>query len=281
MEFIAMNKVVSYSIVRFLPYARREEFVNIGVVAYCEQAQWFDFRLVSKNKVRRVHECFPTLTESHLFSKTIGYLEDELLRVKQMLSGVAYGGLQIFQEVVRPKDGLIQFSRVKATLQKKDQSFDLLLQSLFNELVAFDSEDYQGNRHEQLLETRFKQQVLATHELGKYYRRQALVNESLGVKATLPFYNADDNKSIKTLSFAGRATADKVTNHAFTWLANIEKLTSASLIQPKKHLVVYENTSPKLSDVVQFNMDILRQRGVMVAHEQDIDYVNDFLVSSI
>ena len=52
--------VCNYAPLHFMPYRETGEFVNMGVVVFCPEIDWVDFRLEMR-RTKRVHGFFPEL----------------------------------------------------------------------------------------------------------------------------------------------------------------------------------------------------------------------------
>jgi hypothetical protein len=114
-----MTKLVcNYPTVRFLPYREIGEFVNIGVVAYCPQIDFFDFRLAERQS-RRVTDFFPEL-DRRVFVDAVQALKRELNRYRN--KGKLFSecrdiserdvkkGLEVFQALMQRRESLLHFA---------------------------------------------------------------------------------------------------------------------------------------------------------------------------
>jgi len=272
-----MKKTLKYSLIRFIPYARREEFVNIGVVGQCVQTGELAFVLNDARKTKRVHAFFPTLKGKELFKDVLRLAEDELLRIQEFMPQ-SNNKQALFNEVVKPKDGLLQYSTVRVKFLTNGQTVRQALEALNQDLVSFESETYKSQNHDAELVKSFKTTVLAARQLDKVYREKCLEQKEFGVKATLPFYESEHFTSIKPLSFAGYDQANKVTEHALNWIAHLNGLMGAQLLEPQKHLIVYEESAKlELKTALNFALDQFERLDVMVANSQDTQTIGRFL----
>lgn len=272
-----MKKTLKYSLIRFIPYARREEFVNIGVVGLCEQTGELAFVLNDVRKTGRVHGFFPTLKGKNLFKEVLRLAEDELLRVQKFMPQ-STNKQALFSEVVKPKDGLLQYSTIRVKFLADGQTLQQALAVLNQDLVSFESENYTSQNHDAELARIFKKTVLAARQLDQVYKEKRLVREEFGVKATLPFYESGHLTSIKPLSFSGYDQANKVTEHALNWMTHLNGLMGADLLQPEKHLIVYDDSAkPELKPALNFALKQFEKLNVKVANSQDSQTIGQFL----
>ena len=115
-----MKLACNYAVVRFLPYAATEEFVNVGVVLHCAATAYLDFRLAKKWS--RVTEFFPELDTAlyrnalQMFRLDLGSLKEATgtNHPQQLVMEDTIGGYDtIFRELVRPRESLFRFGGVR------------------------------------------------------------------------------------------------------------------------------------------------------------------------
>lgn len=103
-----MKQACKYNIIRFQPYAETQEFANIGVVLYAPKTGQFTFKLLPQNTHGRITSFFSKLDKTVL-QNTLAILKDELTRIQAM--SLEYGNFdQLYDELVRPREGVIQYS---------------------------------------------------------------------------------------------------------------------------------------------------------------------------
>lgn len=260
-----------------MPYARREEFVNIGVVGLCAQTGEFSYVLNDVRKIKRVHDFFPTLKTTGIYKNALQLMGEELLRIKELSVNTNHQ-VAIFNELVKPKDGLLQFSKQRVQFLKDGQTVAKALSVINQDLVGFESKRYQSQNHDAELARNFKKTVLAARHLDTVYKEEKLENAKFGVKSTLPFYESTYFTSIKPLSFSGYYESHKMTEHAMNWLTHLNGLIGAELIQPDKHLIVYEaNQTSQLQSALNFALDQFDRLEVNVADSRDQAEISRFL----
>lgn len=252
-----LNKLIKYSVIRFVPYAQREEFVNVGVVAYFPQTGDFHYRLLPIKQSARVNQFFPLLKDSPLFAQAMALLAQELKRI-QNYSKYKQSNTTFFDTLTAPKDGVLQFGKAQVELVAQYAALTEEVDRIFNELVSFEAERYKSPQHEKELTRWFKQTYLNAQGIQQRFKMEKLQEQSLGIKITLPFYAKESGKSIKPLSFEGYSDAMQINNHAMKWLANVMRASRAGMLDTKKHLIVYQMPEqPELAQAADFALDML------------------------
>ena len=83
-----MKKTVcNYAVVHFMPYPETEEFVCVGVVLFCQTANYFDYKLEMKRR-GRVLGFFPELDADILLRGRLIF-EQQLRHVRKLLRNAA------------------------------------------------------------------------------------------------------------------------------------------------------------------------------------------------
>jgi hypothetical protein len=127
--------VCNYALVRFLPYRETGEFVNIGVVLYAPEVNYFDFRLAT-DRHRRFEALFPEM-DQNIYRASVASLEKELQRQRNLFSGESGAArttdenLAAFRALLRRRESLIHFGDVGMRLGVPE----VTLQNLFDEYV--------------------------------------------------------------------------------------------------------------------------------------------------
>jgi len=112
-------RTCNYAVVRFLPYRETGEFVNVGVVLYCREQNFFDIALETQER-KRITDFFPELDRGLLTAGRHNF-DDELQRVKKLLRAddrdldeeMRTG---VFRELVRPRESVFRFSDMRTVL---------------------------------------------------------------------------------------------------------------------------------------------------------------------
>lgn len=109
-----MNKTAlpcNYALLRFRPYVDGGEFVNVGLVVWCEPAGYFGYCCDTRSR-ERVQAFFPQL-EMTIFERTMTEMSAECERLRTMIvTGAARpqpDGKRLYQEFVRKREGLVTF----------------------------------------------------------------------------------------------------------------------------------------------------------------------------
>lgn len=135
--------VCNYAYIRFVPNPVTEEFANVGVVMIANRPLSLLFKLEQSWTGRLAGFFAGTAPEIYLSSRKI--LETELQRMAAMIGRATLGLepemtdfteeklIQLFRELVRPREGRLHFSTARTALAEDPK---LLLQELFEEAVA-------------------------------------------------------------------------------------------------------------------------------------------------
>jgi hypothetical protein len=227
-----MKLACNYAVVRFLPYATTEEFVNVGIVLYCAATGYLDFRLTKKWS--RVTEFFPEL-DTALYRNSLQMFRVDLGSVKAMmgtshphqlvLEGAVGSYDTIFRELVRPRESLFRFGGVRTVLTEDPNT-------KLDELYSFYVE-------RQFAREREYQETLMTNHLRKlflrigtaaYYRSESVGNEKYSV--TIPFVHRRDHvafKAIKPLDL-NKETSTKIYEHGDQWINRVRRLREIDML---------------------------------------------------
>lgn len=127
--------VCNYALIRFTPYRQTGEFVNVGIVLFCSETNFFDSRLENENQ-QRITNFFPEF-DFETYMKTKNDFQAELQRIKQLLESEKNNAssamkLGIFRELVKPRESLIAFGPIGTVLTEEPER---KLSQLFDELV--------------------------------------------------------------------------------------------------------------------------------------------------
>ena len=116
MEKIIMNKIkCNYSIIRFLPYTETGEFANIGIVLYIPASQRLVYKLLNPEQHERITNFFKLINKS-VFSDTLQIILAELERIKNFLSQNNTNEVNLYNELIRPREDIIRYSENRVLL---------------------------------------------------------------------------------------------------------------------------------------------------------------------
>ncbi|GAB6071028.1 hypothetical protein JCM30760_21250 [Thiomicrorhabdus hydrogeniphila] len=262
--------IIQYSIIQFMPYPDREEAVNMGVVCFCRKTKKFAFKLLSARKQGRVNQFFKTLPKD-LFKHSIELVNKELNRLILMQQKTKLPE-SVFQELIRPRDSLVRYIDVRVLMA---DNFAQTLNELFNDLVAFESKTYKKN-HDAILANKFKN-ILKQHHAETLFKDVHLEKKEIGLSVPMPFFNENNHKSVKPLSFVEQKDANSLIKHAANWAMQIELLEQAELLEAKKHLVTYEKPVSNFESAFEFALEVLDKTNVQLAAIDSQAEIDKFL----
>lgn len=219
----------NYAVIRFLPYPEAGEFVNVGVVAHSPTTGFFDYRLLPANRISRVRGFFPELMVEH-YKDALKNCDAELERMrgeigicggaaKQMAIDPALG-LQLFRELVRPRETVIRFSGAGTALVDEGDDF---LRELYERYVlrmfARDVEYQEEKMQRRVANT------LREHRLITRFREAKVGNADYHVHFPFVYESriGHADRAIKPLNL-GHAETMKIIEHGEAWLTRIRRL---------------------------------------------------------
>ena len=161
--------VCNYAAVRFLPYPETGEFVNVGVVVYCPEIGYFDFRMKG-GRNGRIHQFFPELN-GKIWQAAIEAFRAHLTKFQHGSEFRAHGvpqtaeqaqrGVAAFQHLVRRRESLLHFAEPSVILAAEPER---ALDELFHQLVEHKLAQRKNSG---------KTQTERLHELAEVKRRTA------------------------------------------------------------------------------------------------------------
>lgn len=96
------RKIISYSIIRFMPYPELGEFVNVGIVALCHNTCKFDFILNDKHK-GRVNNFFQELDKDYFSS----IVHDAIKTLESLKKSVMH--VELFKQFTDPIESVLYY----------------------------------------------------------------------------------------------------------------------------------------------------------------------------
>jgi hypothetical protein len=220
--------VCNYVAIRFLPYRETAEFVNVGVVVYCPEIDFLDFKL-SKRRYVRIKHSFPEL-DLAIFSASIEAVRQELQQRKAQPSArpgdgyeVALGQrLENFRCFVRRRESLLHFSDVAMTMTTEPTQVADELYRRFVERDFAHKKEYQ--------------ETVMRRRLGEWLeewnlKRQYLTNARVGgaqFHVRFPFVHQDGKRAVKALKplDLAKGEATEVYEHGDAWVNRLRRLRS-------------------------------------------------------
>lgn len=225
--------VCNFAPVRFLPYREVGEFVNVGVVLHCPQADYFGFRLVPPKRTGRVTGFFPEL-DPKLFRTALQGIARELARVQgnhrllpakdEVAPELAREQAKQFREIIRRREGLLHFGDAGTLLAETPAE---ALELLFGRFVE-----------RQFAQKREYQEIVMRHRLAQFLKdwklaRHYEVNRKVGdgdFHVVMPFVHYLGEvaaKAIKPLDL-NKAEPSEIYHHGGAWVNNMERLRNRS-----------------------------------------------------
>lgn len=267
-----MKHACQYAIVHFLPYIETGEFANIGVVLFCQEKHFFDFRLLQKGRSRITH--FFDKLDPEVFIQGKKLFEKELIRIRTMLNATSTQDTAapiIFAELVRQREALFRFDAARFTLTENPST---TLDEIFHRYVehGFATKQYQ----EDLLR-RQVHQLLKTEKLEKNFR-QAIVGTD-DFRVSFPFVHRNHAQAIIKPLYLGQNEPTAVYEHGDMWIKRLVRLKK-KLALPKQVLFMIEEpgqaAEKRVIDACKEVEDELRHLDVNVVTTTDTQAVLDF-----
>lgn len=233
-----MKLACQYAIVRFLPYIETGEFANVGVVLFCPEKRFFDFRLLKKGRTR-ITNFFDKLNPE-IFIQGKALFEKELKRTKHLFDKtefIKHDALMMFDELVRAREALFRFDEKRILLTDDPVN---ALNDLFNRYVehGFATKQYQ----EELLR-RNVQQLLKAEKLEKLFTQSTIGPDDF--KVPFPFVHKDHARAVIKPLFLAQKDATAVYEHGDTWIKRLERLKKKNAL-PNRVLFAIE--TPTVGD---------------------------------
>jgi hypothetical protein len=236
--------VCNYATLRFLPYRETGEFVNVGVVIYCPEIDFFDFKL-SERQGARVRHFFPEL-DKEVLRAALFAMKRELLRHRN--TGRLFADpasipdrLAAFRSLVRRRESLLHFSEV-GMLMSADPVHTV--RRLYDRFVNRDFA--QQKEYQEVVMRRRLDDWLKEWNLRRRYK----VDERVGGKefrVKLPFVHRDGAgpvKAIKPLSLTNRDTTN-VYEHGDAWVSRMRRLRETGYLPD---CMIFAVTFPEAGD---------------------------------
>lgn len=228
-----------YAVVQFMPYSETGEFANVGVVLFCPETGFFDYRLQAR-KYGRITAFFDEL-EPKVYLSAIRLIQGELIRLKGMLTsaGVRDHGRELFAGLIHPREAIIRFGpeRVLLARQPNDE-----LNRLFEHYVdrAFATPEYV----EQVITKRLRTLI------GGLNLEQPFRDEQIGddeVHAHFPLVQRRGerfSKVIKPFNLS-QDEPNSIFTHGDAWLQKLRRLRKKQLLPQQ---VLFAVAAPPVTD---------------------------------
>lgn len=227
---IKLNKYACrYAIVRFVPFAETEEFVNIGVVVACPVSGYFGFKLQKKRRHSRVTGFFSDVGKES-YKEAIEMFTRELSRIQFLVSKNSVHApdeiRRVFDALVHPREALIQFSQSRSRMASNP---DEVLEKLFGYYVErnFVTHEYK----EQVLERRIRNLVHSLH-LPKPFKALEVGDEFAA--AHFPLVQLEGSVPVKAIKpfFLGQPEPSKIISHGGLWVDRLRRMRMRKSLPP-------------------------------------------------
>jgi Protein of unknown function (DUF3037) len=246
-----------YAIVRFLPYLETGEFANVGIVLFCPETKYFDYKLIPRARAR-ITNFFEEL-DGKVYREALETFEWELSRIKDYFHEWDGDVLKkhvlanIFVEFTRPRETMLRFDSIRTKLCEDPERE---IENVFSHYVErnFATKKYQ----EKLLEKEVRK-VLKTGQVSGLYRTFTFGHPDT-YHATFPFVYVKDKipvKAIKPLSLDQKEPT-KIFDHGWLWMAKIGKLKDMRLL-PDELLIPVQGPTEATGPRVESFKEIMHQ----------------------
>ena len=248
--------VCNYAVIRFLPYRKTGEFANVGVVVFCPQEGYFDFR-VAKEHWRRVHGFFPEL-ERGLYAKALAAVTDELTALREHLGGEARPMPQekssmgeIWQELLRIREGVVHLAMPGLeTAESPAHALDDLFADFVKRNFA------QSREYQEAVMRRSLARTLQRWDMRHLYHEERVGDDRFHV--TMPFVLAGETRplqAIKPLDL-DRSESTDIYQHGDRWLGIVRRLRKANQAPDS---LIFPVRLPRRTAQLDAAQDIIRE----------------------
>ena len=269
-----MKQACKYNIIRFQPYAETQEFANIGIVLYAPKSRTFTFRLLAANHYGRVTQFFNTLDKT-IFQDAVRLVREELKRIQSIVTTFAKPDA-IYDELVRPREGIIQYSNHHVRFTENPE---LTVDELFAHYVHHSFAHQVG--HEERMRDSIAH-LLKTHQIAQRFKERKVGNEWYEVR--LPFVSNRQNPTIiKPIHF--RHTQSKpLVDHGLQWMTTMQQLFRMKKATPEQTLFTYqapEHNEGILREAFEETRVQIEELGIYMLDINDQVRITEFAQQSV
>lgn len=269
---MAMNRqLCKYSIIRFQPFVETEEFANIGIVLYLPEKNELHFKLLSAKEHERVTHFFKPL-KREIFVATVQIIRTELEQLQSTLNHSPKTPINLYDELIRPREGIIQYSQNRALLSTDIQ------QSLTDLFEHYVKRDFAYKEHyEEVMKKRIHA-LLKDYGLERQFR-SGYLGEDNKYKVKLPFVDDTYRAAIKPIHFK-HSEPNSLIEHGLTWLMKITQLKRLGFIQPENILFTYNAPDEQSGILFEAFNDVKMQIedvGILMADINESETVSHFV----
>lgn len=231
-----------YALLRFRPFVETGEFANVGIALIAPEARFFGFRILKR--YGRITQFFHQL-DRQIYLDGRQLFKEEMDRFALELRRLALDGRKtqpdivlarnLFAEVVRPREAMLQFADQRVVLAEDPKA--KLLQ-LFDHYVErnFVTKEYQ----ERLLENNVRK-LLFNAQVGARYQREKVGTEDFAVN--FPFVDMVEGKAERVIKplYLAQGDSTKILTHGGQWVDKVRRLRKRNALPPK---VLFPVTQP-------------------------------------
>ena len=261
-----------YALLRFRPFVETGEFANVGIALIAPEARFFGFRILKR--YARITQFFHQL-DRQIYLDGRQLFKEEMDRFALELRRLALDGRKtqpdivlarnLFAEVVRPREAMLQFADQRVVLAEDPKA--KLLQ-LFDHYVErnFVTKEYQ----ERLLENNVRK-LLFNAQVGARYQREKVGTEDFAVN--FPFVDMVEGKAERVIKplYLAQGDSTKILTHGGQWVDKVRRLRKRNALPPNVLFPVTQpaaNTKPyhAFQEIMQ---DLLAENVQVVAADDE------------
>lgn len=261
-----------YALLRFRPFVETGEFANVGIALIAPEARFFGFRILKR--YGRITQFFHQL-DRQIYLDGRQLFKEEMDRFALELRRLALDGRKtqpdivlarnLFAEVVRPREAMLQFADQRVVLAEDPKA--TLLQ-LFDHYVErnFVTKEYQ----ERLLENNVRK-LLFNVQVGARYQREKVGTEDFAVN--FPFVDMVEGKAERVIKplYLAQGDSTKILTHGGQWVDKVRRLRKRNALPPKVLFPVTQpaaNTKPYHA-FQEIRQDLLAENVQVVAADDE------------
>ena len=261
-----------YALLRFRPFVETGEFANVGIALIAPEARFFGFRILKR--YGRITQFFHQL-DRQIYLDGRQLFKEEMDRFALELRRLALDGRKtqpdivlarnLFAEVVRPREAMLQFADQRVVLAEDPKA--KLLQ-LFDHYVErnFVTKEYQ----ERLLENNVRK-LLFNAQVGARYQREKVGTEDFAVN--FPFVDMVEGKAERVIKplYLAQSDSTKILTHGGQWVDKVRRLRKRNALPPKVLFPVTQppaNTKPYYA-FQEIRQDLLTENVQVVAADDE------------
>lgn len=265
-----------YAIVRFAPFIDTDEFANVGIVAISPANRFFGFELITR-KTSRITDFFKGLEQKAL-KASLTSLKDELERINSLLKLKGFDkrlvhndvniANHLFEELIKPRENLIQFGARRAILTDTPES---VVHELFNCYVEKDVVTHLATRkYNEAIMTQSVTTLLNKEKVAGLFMKRTY--DGAGEKISLPFVSVCRNnqiiKAIKPLDL-NLKDASSIISKGAKWEYRIRSLQSSEKLNGPMMFAVNQPTNENHKEAYDEAIDRLSANNNIVVPFDD------------